>query len=207
MHNDLKKRFGMGRQGWTRNGGEGSKQKGEKIRALQVVLVVKNPPVHAGDARDTGSIPGSGRRSPGEGNGYSLQSFCLENLVDRGAWRGIVHGVAKSQTWLSTALQGERNQERKVGWFTCKLTLSHTHTHTSSLHDSGSQPELHVRITWETLETQMPRSYPKPVTSGSLRLRSKPQTFFKCPRKLQCAAKVENNSAGGYAYCAFFKQV
>ena len=75
MHNDLKKRFGMGRQGWTRNGGEGSKQKGEKIRALQVVLVVKNPPVHAGDARDTGSIPGSGRRSPGEGNGSHSSIF------------------------------------------------------------------------------------------------------------------------------------
>ena len=88
---------------------------------------------------------------------------------------------------------------------TCAHTHTNTHTQTSSLHDSGSQPELHVRITWETLETQMPRSYPKPVTSGSLRLRSKPQTFFKFPRKFQCAAKVQNNSAGGYAYCAFSK--
>ena len=41
--------------------------------------------------------PGSGR-SPGEGNGYPLQYFCLENLMDRGAWRATVHGVAKSQT-------------------------------------------------------------------------------------------------------------
>ena len=36
-----------------------------------MVLVVKNPPAKAGDARDTGSIPGSGR-SPGEGNGFNI---------------------------------------------------------------------------------------------------------------------------------------
>ena len=46
-----------------------------------------------------GSIPGLGR-SPGEGNGNLLQYSCLENPIDRGAWRAIVHGVAKSQTGL-----------------------------------------------------------------------------------------------------------
>ena len=52
---------------------------------------------------DLGSIPGS-RRSPGGGHGNPLQYSCLENLLDRGAWRATVHGVAKSQTqlkWLS----------------------------------------------------------------------------------------------------------
>ena len=49
---------------------------------------------------DLGSIPGSGR-SPGEGNGNSLQYSCLENPMDRGAWWATVHGVAKSQTRLS----------------------------------------------------------------------------------------------------------
>ena len=48
-----------------------------------------------------GLIPGLGR-SPGEGNGYPLQYSCLENLIDRGAWRATVHGVAKSQTRLRT---------------------------------------------------------------------------------------------------------
>ena len=48
---------------------------------------------------DTSSIPGSGR-SPGERNGCPLHS-CLENPMDRGAWRAAVHGVAKSQTQLS----------------------------------------------------------------------------------------------------------
>ena len=48
--------------------------------------VVKNTPANAGDA---GSIPGSGR-SPGEGNGNLLQYPCLENPMDRGAWRAAV---------------------------------------------------------------------------------------------------------------------
>ena len=47
--------------------------------------VVKNLPANAGDARDMGSIPGSGR-SPGVGNGNPLQFSCLENSMDRGAW-------------------------------------------------------------------------------------------------------------------------
>ena len=49
---------------------------------------------------DPGSVPGSGR-SPGERNGNPLQHSCLENSMDRGAWWATVHGVAKSQTWLS----------------------------------------------------------------------------------------------------------
>ena len=53
--------------------------------------MVKNPPANAGDA---GSVPGSGR-SPEGGNGYPLQYSCLENPMDRGAWRAIVHGVTK----------------------------------------------------------------------------------------------------------------
>ena len=46
-------------------------------------------------------IPRSGR-SPGEGNGYSLQYSCLENPMDRGAWQAIVHGVTKNQAWLNS---------------------------------------------------------------------------------------------------------
>ena len=52
------------------------------------------------NAGDLGSTPGLGR-SPGEGNGNPLQYSCLENPMDRGAWRATVHGVAKSQTQLS----------------------------------------------------------------------------------------------------------
>ena len=49
------------------------------------------------NAGDPGSIPGLGR-SPGEGNGNPLQYSCLENPMDRGAWRATVHGVAESDT-------------------------------------------------------------------------------------------------------------
>ena len=64
-----------------------------------MVLVIKNAPTNAGDIRDVGSIPGSGR-FPGEGNGDPLQYSCMENLMDSGAWWATVHGVAKSQTQL-----------------------------------------------------------------------------------------------------------
>ena len=61
---------------------------------FQVVPVVKNPPANAGDLRDEGLIPGSGR-SPGGGHGNPLQYSCLENPMDRGAWWATVHGVTK----------------------------------------------------------------------------------------------------------------
>ena len=60
-------------------------------------IVVKNPPANAGDM---GLIPGSGR-SPGGGNGNSLQYSYLENFMDKGAWQARVHRISKSQTQLS----------------------------------------------------------------------------------------------------------
>ena len=71
-----------------------------RIQASQVVLVIKNPLANAGDIKDMGLIPGLGK-SPGVGNGNSLQHFCTENPMDRGAWQVTVHGIAKSQTSLS----------------------------------------------------------------------------------------------------------
>ena len=65
----------------------------------KIVLVVKNLPSNAGDVRDLGLIPGSGK-SPGEGHSNPLQYSCLENPMDRGAWRVMVHRVTKSRTRL-----------------------------------------------------------------------------------------------------------
>ena len=65
--------------------------------ASQVVLVGKNLTANAGDIREAGSIPGSGR-APGGGHGNPLQCSHLENPMDRGAWRAIDHGVAESDT-------------------------------------------------------------------------------------------------------------
>ena len=59
--------------------------------------VVKNLPASAGDARDMGSIPGSGRSSGG-GNGTPLQYSCLGNPMDKGDWWATVHRVAKNWT-------------------------------------------------------------------------------------------------------------
>ena len=61
--------------------------------------MVKNPPANAGDIRDVGSIPGSGR-CPGGGHGNPLQYSCLENPMDRSVWWAIVFRVAKSQARL-----------------------------------------------------------------------------------------------------------
>ena len=59
--------------------------------------MVKNPSANAEDAKDAGSIPGSGR-CPGGGHGNPLQYSCLENPMHRGAWWATVHGVAESGT-------------------------------------------------------------------------------------------------------------
>ena len=68
-------------------------------RASVVAQLVKNPPANAGDKRDAGLIPESGR-GPGGGHGNPLQYPSLENPMDRGARRAIVHGVTKSRTQL-----------------------------------------------------------------------------------------------------------
>ena len=56
-----------------------------------MALLIKNLPANAVDIRDAGSILGLGR------NSNLLQYSCLENSMDKGAWKAIVHGVAKSQ--------------------------------------------------------------------------------------------------------------
>ena len=68
-------------------------------------LSSKESTCSAGEAGDSGSIPGSGC-SPGGGHGNPLHCSCLENPKDRGVWWATAHGVAKNQTWLgmSTAI-------------------------------------------------------------------------------------------------------
>ena len=59
--------------------------------------VVKNLPANAGSTDSTVSVPES-RRPPRGGNGDPLQYFCLDNPMERGAWRTTFHGTSKSQT-------------------------------------------------------------------------------------------------------------
>ena len=87
--------------------------------------VVKNLPVGAGDARDVGSVPGSGR-SPGVGSDNPLQYSCWDNPMDRGACRATVHGVAKSQTRVCTYLwssQVRKSEYSKIYWAMSLYTI------------------------------------------------------------------------------------
>ena len=98
--------------------------------AFQVLLGVKNLPADSGDLRDAGSIPGLGR-SPGGGSGSPLPYSFLENPMDRGAWRGTVHRLAKSRTQLKRLsrhvrvgerwrnLMGNRNKKPQCIWSVC----------------------------------------------------------------------------------------
>ena len=61
------------------------------VRGFPGGSAVKKPPANAADGA---SVPGQGR-SPGEGNGNSLQYSCLGNPVDRGAWRATDYGGHK----------------------------------------------------------------------------------------------------------------
>ena len=70
-----------------------------ELRASQGALAGKTPPANAGDTRNTGSIPGSGR-PPGGGRGNPPQCSCLENPMHRGAWPATVHRVIQSWTRL-----------------------------------------------------------------------------------------------------------
>ena len=95
-----------------------------------MALAVKNLSNNAGDVKDEGSIPGSGG-SPGGGHGNPLQSSCLENPMDRGAWWATVHRVAKSQTQLKQLsmhtciiyVEGRRGEKRIINR-TRRLRLS-----------------------------------------------------------------------------------
>ena len=97
------------------------------IGASSVAQLVKNPSANARDTRDKGSIPGWGR-SPGEGNGNSLQYSCLENSMDRGGWQATAHGVADSDVTERACVSTHTH--------THTLSLSHTHTRTHTHSDN-----------------------------------------------------------------------
>ena len=103
-------------------------------RASQVAVVVKNLPVHAGDIRDMGSIPGSGR-FPRGGHGNPLQYSSLEYPKGREAWRATVHGVTKN--WASERLKENQKQSNEQG---CKTHgfINHWIPLQASLHAAGT---------------------------------------------------------------------
>ena len=135
--------------------------------------VVKNPPAYAGDE---GLIPGSGS-CPGEENGNPLQYSCLQNPMDRGAWRATVYGVEKSDTtWglnnsnkdyrpifqSHTSISrnpGYRGKQKRASFFTATLLVietagNHLNAHKeTTVHLPGKVPssrEKGRRSSWRT---------------------------------------------------------
>ena len=100
------------------------------MQASQVVLVVKNSPANAVDTGAETQSPSG--RSPGGGHGNPLKYSCLENSMDRGAWKTAVHGVAKSQTRLST-----RTHTRGLYSMTVMPLEWHYWLHSSFLYEVG----------------------------------------------------------------------
>ena len=96
--------------------------------------MVKNLPANAGDVRDVGSIPGSGR-SPQGGHGNPFLHSCLENPLDRGAWWATFHGFVES-----TLLSGNRS----TMLFPTE-SLQYTVTRTKSGGARGKEPACQCR--------------------------------------------------------------
>ena len=133
---------------------------------------------NAGNVRNMGSIPGSGR-SPEEGNGSPLQYSCLENPTDRGAWWATVHGVAKSWTQLK------------------RLSMHIAHTQSVLLIPSSG-------LQWASLMAQMVKNPPAmqetwvPSLSGKFFWRRKWQpTLVLLPGKSQGWRSLEGYSPWG----------
>ena len=83
--------------------------------------MVKNPPANEGDARDVVSIPRM-RRSPGVGNGNLLQYFCLENSMERGAWRAKELNTAEHAEHTTS----KQTNKQKNNWWGTSLVVQWT---------------------------------------------------------------------------------
>ena len=153
--------------------------------ASQVALVVKNLPANAGDIRDTGWIPDSGR-SPGEGQGNPLQYSCLENPKDRGAWQATVHGVTKSWTLKSMRLP----LLEFVWWITCGSIAGF---YWSFLFwGIRLKKQLLLRIYSYNIREKKSRKYPEFTPLKSYHINSKVSEVEKCTYT-QCMARKRLN--------------
>ena len=137
-----------------------------------VAQLVKNSPANVRDTRDVGSIPGSGK-SPGVGNGNSLQYSCLENFVGRGVWWATKSWIQTER--LSTAQYYEnrknfsvdnyyfRSSDLKLLWCVQKLRHMQSCRHRSELSGASCEElgihqrneKLHVLLLNKVKDTRM----------------------------------------------------
>ena len=112
-------------------------------------------------AGDLGLILGSGR-SPGEGHGNPLQCSCLENPMDRGAWRATVHGVTKSRTdWVTNTHHMCSSWERESKLCTSPPDFN---LRTFPSKQWGRTPQLEIHRDSHTSGTEA-RGYKAPTSS------------------------------------------
>ena len=102
-----------------------------------MMLVIKKPPVNAGDTRDNVYDPWAGK-IPGEGNGNPLQYSCLENPMDRGAWQATVHRVTNSWMWLKQPSTQKAHVPSSGEWSYLPLLYLMLSVQFSSVQFSGS---------------------------------------------------------------------
>ena len=110
----------------------------------------KESACNAGNARDSGSIPGSGR-SPEGGNGNPLQYSCVENPMGRGAWQVTVHRVTKSRTRLNTHALSSVQSLSRIWLFATPWTAARQAS--LSITSSRSLPKL------MSIESVMPSNH------------------------------------------------
>ena len=133
-----------------------------------MVLVVKNLPANAGDLRDAGLIPGSGR-CPGGGHGSPLQYSCLENPLDRGPWWAMVHRATKNQVRL-----------KQLSMHACPEKQTHTgfpggpvvENLPCDVRDTSSTPGLRrfpCRRKWQLTPVVLPGESPRTEEPGRLK--------------------------------------
>ena len=122
--------------------------------------MVKNPPTNAGDIRNTGSTPGSGRSSGG-GYGNPLQYSCLENPLDRRAWWATVHGVSKSQTQLKRLSTCTQHQEKSEIFWYLAMTVTCLSMTVKSIYQSslGYVPLVWMGLIWRPLRSLVLRLF------------------------------------------------
>ena len=116
--------------------------------------MVKNLPANAGDVRDVGLIPGSGR-SPGGGHGNPLQYFCLENPTDRGTWQAIVCGVAIVGHNLATKLLLLLYHEKNMTLYSNTIDIIKTLQNMDSFTIINDAPQPEYTLSFETVTTEM----------------------------------------------------